>query len=96
MGNMNRRAKVLMTATELAQHLDGGRPVTILDVRWQLSEPDGRAAYERGHLPGAVYVSLEDELTDHTCRQAVAAIRCRRDARSRRRPAGGASGRACR
>ncbi|MET0758169.1 MAG: sulfurtransferase [Mycobacterium sp.] len=63
---MNRRAKVLMTATELAQHLDGGRPVTILDVRWQLSEPDGRAAYERGHLPGAVYVSLEDELTDHT------------------------------
>ena len=66
MGNMNRRAKVLMTAAELAQHLDGGRPVTILDVRWQLSEPDGRAAYERGHLPGAVYVSLEDELTDHT------------------------------
>ena len=25
MGNMNRRAKVLMTATELARHLDGGR-----------------------------------------------------------------------
>ena len=35
-------------------------------MRWQLSEPDGRSAYERGHLPGAVYVSLEDELTDHT------------------------------
>ena len=66
MGDMHRRAEVLMTATELAQHLDGGRPVTILDVRWQLSEPDGRAAYERGHLPGAVYVSLEDELTDHS------------------------------
>ena len=39
---------------------------TILDVRWQLSEPDGRDAYERGHIPGAVYVSLEDELSDHS------------------------------
>jgi thiosulfate/3-mercaptopyruvate sulfurtransferase len=35
-------------------------------VRWQLAEPDGRAAYEKGHLPGAVYVSLEDELSDHS------------------------------
>src|SRR5262249_43620568 len=41
-------------------------PVTILDVRWQLAEPDGRAAYEQGHIPGAVYVSLEQELSDHT------------------------------
>ena len=40
--------------------------MTILDVRWQLTEPDGRPAYERGHLPGAVYVSFEDELSDHT------------------------------
>jgi thiosulfate/3-mercaptopyruvate sulfurtransferase len=35
-------------------------------VRWTLDEPDGRAAYLRGHIPGAVYVSLEDELSDHT------------------------------
>lgn len=34
-------------------------------MRWQLTEPDGRAAYEAGHVPGAVYVSLDDELTDH-------------------------------
>ena len=63
---MDTRAEVLVTATELARQLEAGVPVTILDVRWQLSEPDGRSAYERGHLPGAVYVSLEDELTDHT------------------------------
>lgn len=37
----------------------------VLDVRWQLTEPDGREAYTRGHVPGAVYVSLDDELSDH-------------------------------
>jgi thiosulfate/3-mercaptopyruvate sulfurtransferase len=60
------RDDVLITATELAQRLDADEPLTILDVRWQLNEPDGRAGYERGHLPGAVYVSLEDELSDHS------------------------------
>lgn len=59
------RDDVLITATELAQRMDAGEPLTILDVRWQLTEPDGRAAYEQGHLPGAVYLSLEDELSDH-------------------------------
>ena len=61
-----RRDEVLITATELGRLLAADEPVTILDVRWQLAEPDGRAAYERGHVPGAVYVSLEDELSDHT------------------------------
>ncbi|MDX1886806.1 sulfurtransferase [Mycolicibacterium sp. 120270] len=61
-----RRDEVLITAIELAALLAAGEPVTILDVRWQLAEPDGRQAYERGHIPGAVYVSLEDELSDHS------------------------------
>lgn len=60
------RDDVLITATELAQRLTARDPLTVLDVRWQLTEPDGRAAYEQGHVPGAVYVSLEDELSDHT------------------------------
>jgi thiosulfate/3-mercaptopyruvate sulfurtransferase len=60
------RDAVLISASELKRRLAAGLPVAILDVRWQLTEPDGRAAYERGHLPGAVYVSLEDELSDHT------------------------------
>ncbi|KRE25730.1 thiosulfate sulfurtransferase [Mycobacterium sp. Soil538] len=46
--------------------LERGEPVALLDVRWSLPEPDGSAAYERGHLPGAVYVSLDDELSDHS------------------------------
>ena len=64
--NRRRRDEVLITATELAGLLAAGEPVTILDVRWQLTEPDGRDAYERGHVPGAVYVSLEGELSDHS------------------------------
>jgi thiosulfate/3-mercaptopyruvate sulfurtransferase len=59
------RDEVLITAKELAALLAAGEPVTVLDVRWQLTEPDGRQAYERGHVPGAVYVSLEDDLSDH-------------------------------
>jgi thiosulfate/3-mercaptopyruvate sulfurtransferase len=49
----------------LTNLVDAGQPVTILDVRWRLDEPDGRASYLQCHLPGAVYVSLEDELSDH-------------------------------
>ncbi len=63
---MNARARVLITAAELADRLQAGDPVTILDVRWRLDQPDGHAAYLQGHVPGAVYVSLEDELSDHS------------------------------
>ncbi len=63
---MDSRAQVLITAAELASLLQAGDPITLLDVRWRLDQPDGRATYLQGHLPGAVYVSLEDELSDHT------------------------------
>jgi len=60
------RDQVVITATELATLIEAGDPVTILDVRWRVDDPDGRAAYLLGHIPGAVYVSLEDELSDHS------------------------------
>lgn len=63
---MTSRSGVLTTAEELISRIRGGEPVTILDVRWQLAEPDGRAAYLAGHLPGAVYVSLDEDLSDHS------------------------------
>lgn len=63
---MSTRSEVLITADALAAGMAAGEPVTVLDVRWQLSEPDGRDAYLQQHLPGAVYVSLEDDLSDHS------------------------------
>lgn len=63
---MGARAQVLITAAELAALLGSGDPVSIVDVRWRVDEPDGHPAYLRGHLPGAVYVSLDDDLSDHS------------------------------
>ena len=37
----------------------------LVDVRWTLNGPPGRPVYEAGHLPGAVFVDLESELTTH-------------------------------
>ncbi|HEY0520779.1 MAG TPA: sulfurtransferase [Ilumatobacteraceae bacterium] len=34
----------------------------VADVRWYLDGRDGRAAFEAGHIPGAVWVDLEHQL----------------------------------
>ena len=57
-----RRARVFVGPAELSGILESGQPVTLLDVRWALGRSDGRAAYQGGHIPGAVYVDLETEL----------------------------------
>ncbi len=36
--------------------------VVLADCRWYLDGRSGRAAYEEGHLPGAVFVELEEAL----------------------------------
>ena len=55
----------LIEADEL--HALGGQDgVRIADVRWYLGRPgDGRAAYDEGHIPGAVFVDLDSDLSDH-------------------------------
>lgn len=40
----------------------GGAPL-LLDVRWALGADDGYDAYLQGHLPGAVFVDLERDLS---------------------------------
>ncbi len=56
----------LVTPQELADELREDRPPRLLDVRWRLDQPEGRPAYLEGHLPGAVYVDLDNELADRS------------------------------
>ena len=51
-----------VAVTGLAAALAGGRPPTLLDVRWRLVGPPGRDDYVAAHLPGAVFVDLDAEL----------------------------------
>jgi thiosulfate/3-mercaptopyruvate sulfurtransferase len=45
---------------------DAGHPPMVLaDVRWYLDGRDGKAAYEAGHLPGAIWVDLDHDLAGH-------------------------------
>jgi len=50
----------LITVDQLAASLTGFR---VCDIRWDLTDPEkGRATYETGHIPGAVFVDLDREL----------------------------------
>jgi thiosulfate/3-mercaptopyruvate sulfurtransferase len=44
------------------EDIDGLDPVVIADVRWYLDGRSGRAAFDAGHVPGAVFVDLDTEL----------------------------------
>lgn len=53
----------LISATELAARL-GDRDLRVFDVRWYLADPKaGRIEYGDAHVPGAVFVDLEAQLT---------------------------------
>ncbi|GDY30299.1 sulfurtransferase [Gandjariella thermophila] len=52
----------LISTSDLARAVAAGERPTLLDVRWRLGGPPGRLDYERGHLPGAVFVDLDTEL----------------------------------
>jgi len=50
----------LISTTELSQVLD---EVKLFDLRWSLTAPTaGRASYQEGHIPGAVFVDLDRDL----------------------------------
>jgi len=70
------RDDILITATELAQRLSADGPLTILDVRWQLTEPDGRAGYERGTSLARCMCPLKTSSVI-TVSPGVGATRCR-------------------
>jgi len=59
------RRSPLISAGELHGLL--GKPhLRVADVRWYLGRPDdGRVAFANGHIPGATFVDLETDLSDH-------------------------------
>jgi thiosulfate/3-mercaptopyruvate sulfurtransferase len=60
-----RRLAALLDAAVLDAQETDVAPATaplVLDVRWRLGGPPGRADHEAGHVPGAVFVDLDTEL----------------------------------
>ena len=59
------RADPLMSVEELAARLEDPS-VRVCDVRWFLGDPArGPRAYLEGHIPGAIAIDLESDLSDH-------------------------------
>jgi thiosulfate/3-mercaptopyruvate sulfurtransferase len=55
----------LISVEELAGQLAGDNPPIVVDLRWYLGKPGaGRAAYLEGHIPGAIFLDLDDDLAD--------------------------------
>ncbi|WP_372410112.1 sulfurtransferase [Streptomyces luteireticuli] len=53
----------IISAKELAGELAGEQPPVLLDIRWEMGATSRRPDYDAGHIPGAVYLDLETELT---------------------------------
>jgi thiosulfate/3-mercaptopyruvate sulfurtransferase len=54
---------VLIQADDLHRDIEAGRTPTLLDVRWALGDSQGRERYREGHIPSAVFVDLDAELS---------------------------------
>jgi thiosulfate/3-mercaptopyruvate sulfurtransferase len=56
----------LVSPKALAARIDDP-DLRIVDVRWYLGQPgQGRAAYDHGHLPGAIFLDLDGDLSAPT------------------------------
>lgn len=56
------RADLLVAASELAERI-GSPDLIVFDCRFDLADPDaGRRAWREGHIAGAVYAHLDDDL----------------------------------
>jgi len=54
----------LIAVDELARRL-GEPDLLVVDCRWVLGKPgEGRAAFESGHIPGAIHLDLDADLAD--------------------------------
>lgn len=53
----------LVDVAALARELAAPRPPVLLDVRWRLGGPPGIDSYRAGHLPSAVFMDLDRDLS---------------------------------
>ncbi|MGH8920069.1 MAG: sulfurtransferase [Actinomycetes bacterium] len=53
----------LITPHQLADLLSGPEAPTVADVRWSLTGPPGRVDYRAGHLPGAIFLDVDNDLS---------------------------------
>lgn len=53
----------LIEARVLHSKVQSTSPPILLDVRWSLAGPPGRGLYAAGHLPGARFVDLDQDLS---------------------------------
>ena len=61
-GGMSNIRSMEWVAERLGQK--GSEPIVIVDCRFVLGQPEaGRVAYEAGHLPGAIYMDLDRDLS---------------------------------
>lgn len=61
------RTAPLIGVDQLAADLACGTAPILLDIRWKLGAPSGygREVYRNGHIPGARYISLDEDLAEH-------------------------------
>ncbi|MCE9683566.1 sulfurtransferase [Halomonas alkalisoli] len=56
-------SRVLISAAELAESLEAGKPPLVLDCRARLREPGaGRRLWEAGHIPASQHLGLDRDL----------------------------------
>jgi thiosulfate/3-mercaptopyruvate sulfurtransferase len=54
----------LITANQLEEIINSGENVLLCDCRFDLADTSaGRKAYEESHIPGAIYVDLDLDLS---------------------------------
>lgn len=57
----------LISVDQMRLRLASAQDCVLCDVRYSLTDPTaGRRSYDEGHLPGAVFVDLHDDLADTT------------------------------
>ena len=62
-GGQTGRVHPLIEVPALDRLLRRQSPVILLDVRWHLAGPPGIESYRKGHLPGAVFIDLDRDVT---------------------------------